>query len=388
MSSATRTRVVSFVTTLIIVPLLTIGVILFARGYRPDLTTKKIEPTGILAATSHPDGAQVWVDDVMKTATNNSINLPPGTYNIKIKKEGFQPWTKTLVIDKETVTRANPYLFATIPILKPATTAGVISPVLAPSQDKLVYISQDQNIPQLMFLDLTESPLGLSAKEPRILINNLQTPTKSLKLSWSPDSRQILLQASSSARLLDINSTAISEVSISLPNLLNDWDKRRQEQYHRQLNLLPEDLKSLLATTSAQISWSSNDKKILYTATASAVLPNHLIPPIPGSSTQTQTRQLNPGTTYIYDLEEDRHFAIGQTTENWHWYPTGNHVYKLDSNSVTIKEYDNGNSTVVFAGPIFENFAIPFPSGKQLLVLTNPNPASSTLPNLYSVNLK
>ncbi len=47
-----------------------------------------------------------------------------------------------------------------------------------------------------------------------------------------------------------------------------------------------------------------------YTATASAQIPEKLIQPLPGSSTQTETRSLLPGNVYIYDIEEDRNFLV------------------------------------------------------------------------------
>ena len=379
MSSVTKTRLFSFLSTLIIVPLITIVVILFARGYRPDFVTKKLEPTGILAATSLPDGAQVIVNGEIKTATNNSLNLSPGEYSVQIKKASFHPWTKTLQIQKEAVTRASAFLFTNVPTLKAITSTGASHPTLSPDGAKVVFIS-NRNLYQL---DIAES-LGFISHEPQSLISNFKF--KILNSLWSPDSRQILLQSSSSAQLVDINSGKITETSIGLPALLSDWQTKKIDSYQRQFASLPENLQTFLATSSSQISWSINDKKILYTATASAIIPDRLSPPLPGSSTQTQSRQLTPYHRYVYDLEEDRNFDIGTSSQNWSWYPTGNHVYRLDKDNIIIKEYDNANEIFLFAGNLAENFAIPYPSGKQLLVLITTS--ASPLPNLYSVNLK
>jgi len=385
MSSIVKTRIFSFFATLIIVPIITFGVILFARGYRPDFGTNKLEPTGILAATSHPEGAQVLVNGELKTATNNSLNLPLGEYDVQIKKVGFHTWTKKLKIEKEAVTRASSFLFANVPTLKAATTLGAGSPLLSPSLDKVVYLSPNAKKQDLMLLELSESPLGLLNREPRTLLN---LANAKYRLTWSPDSRQILIQSSSSAQLVDINSGKVSEASISLPTILSDWQAKRQDSYQRQFSSLPENLQSFLASNSAQLTWSVNDKKILYTATASATMPEHLSNLLPGSNTQPQSRNLVPNHTYTYDIEEDRNFDIGTLSENWSWFPTGNHVYRINKNNVQIKEYDNGNEITLFAGNLSDNFAVPYPSGKQLLVLTNPNPITTLLPNLYIVNLK
>jgi len=383
MKGVVKTRIFSFFATILFVPVVTALIILFARGYRPDFSTKTLEPTGILASTSHPDGAQVLVNGEIKTATNNSLNLSPGSYSIQIKKVGFHTWSKNLLIEKETVTQASAFLFATVPTLKPITLAGAYPPLLSPSQDKVVYLVPNAKKLDLLMLDLSEPPLGLVNREPRTVANLINTK---YQLSWSPDSRQLLLQSSSSAQLLDLNSEKISEASIGVPSLLLDWQIKKQETYLRQFSSLTENLQQFLATCSSEITWSSTVKKILYTATASAVMPYHFTSPIPGSSTQTQSRTLIPNHMYTYDIEEDRNFDVGPSSEKWIWYPTGNHVYKVDKSAVIVKEYDNANETVIFAGTGPNLTAIPFPSGKQLLVHI-PTP-SSALPNIYTVNLK
>ena len=70
----------------------TILVVLYGKGYRFGLGPGKLElkGTGLLVAKSIPDGAQVFIDDKLKTATDNTINLPPGEYRVKIFKEGKQ----------------------------------------------------------------------------------------------------------------------------------------------------------------------------------------------------------------------------------------------------------------------------------------------------------
>ncbi len=61
-------------------------VIMYGRGYRfgfengkPDLTS-----TGLLVATSNPNGAQVFINDHLTTATDNTLSLFPGTYKVSI----------------------------------------------------------------------------------------------------------------------------------------------------------------------------------------------------------------------------------------------------------------------------------------------------------------
>ena len=97
MQAVVKTRVLLFLLSLIVVPIGTYFLILFAKGYRPNLPEKKLDPTGLLVATSTPDGAQILVNGKVTSATNTTLSLSPATYEIEIKKDGFQPWKKTLL---------------------------------------------------------------------------------------------------------------------------------------------------------------------------------------------------------------------------------------------------------------------------------------------------
>jgi len=102
----------------LIVLAVTVGAILYGRGYR--LTFKDsngISGTGILVLNSFPEGARVFVDDNLTTATDNTINLSPGSYKVKIQKDGYYPWQKQIIVRREEVTHAIATLFPTNPRL-------------------------------------------------------------------------------------------------------------------------------------------------------------------------------------------------------------------------------------------------------------------------------
>ncbi|MBI2008219.1 PEGA domain-containing protein [Candidatus Amesbacteria bacterium] len=303
--------------------------------------------------------------------TNTTTNLEPGTYQIEIKKDGYQPWKKTLALQAEIVTRASATLFPSVPSLKAITTGGASNPVLSPDGTKVAFTQAGK----LYTLDLTESPLGLISRDPKLLSTvNYQLST----ISWSPDSRQIL----SSNLLIDTTSSQVSSVSALT---LSSWTARRQTLDAQRFLTLPSAMQNLLATSAADLAWSPKETKLLYTATASAVIPDRLKSPLPGSSTQTQDRHLTPKNVYVYDLEEDRNFKIDS---GYSWFPDSYHLFKTANQQVIITEYDGQNQTVVYDGPMEPNFAAPYPSGKQILILTNLNPSLSSIPNLYAVSLR
>src|ERR1035437_8020789 len=126
----------------IIVLFLVIGTViavLFGRGYGLNLNGNGpiLSGTGLLVATSSPDGAQVIINGHLTTATDNTINLAPGDYNVKIFKEGYFPWEKKITVKKEVVSKADALLFPTAPQLASITNVGILNPVIDPSLTKI-----------------------------------------------------------------------------------------------------------------------------------------------------------------------------------------------------------------------------------------------------------
>jgi hypothetical protein len=416
MQGVARNRVLLFLAGLIIVPTLTVAVILFARGFRPDFAGKGLQTTGLLVATSYPNAAQIFVNGQLKSATDSTFNLPPGQYEVEIKKEGFYPWKKLLLVQGEIVTRATAVLFPTVPALKAVTSTGAGKPLLSPDGTRLVFFGTAQNSNNIYTLDLSESPLGLLNRDSKLLTT---LPTRPLTLSWSPDSRQVLASASSSAVLIDVNTSQSTNVTDTQKVLQNEWSQREKIKITQKFTALPEKLQPVLATAAADLVWSPLENKLLYTATASAILPEKILKPLPGSNTQPQERTLSPGNVYVYDLEEDRNFKIDsvspttptpapktksksndqiakwpndKSNAGWNWFPTSSHLYRVTPGQVTILEYDSTNAVTVYAGPMSETVAFPYPSAKQLLILTNlnttPPPSGPSLPQLYAIPLR
>ena len=69
--------------------LLLIGLIAVGRGYRFSTKDKSLSSTGILVASSFPDGSMILVNGELKGATNSNIIVKPGDYDIEIKKDGY-----------------------------------------------------------------------------------------------------------------------------------------------------------------------------------------------------------------------------------------------------------------------------------------------------------
>ena len=86
-SGSVQRRVIILFTTFLVVGIIGYFVSLIARGYRFDIDKFRFFPNGILVAKSDPDGASIYVNGDLKTATNTNIKLSPNSYNIEVKKE-------------------------------------------------------------------------------------------------------------------------------------------------------------------------------------------------------------------------------------------------------------------------------------------------------------
>jgi len=393
----TGKRFTFFISAFLFIIITSFLIIKIAKGYKIDLSQKTFLPTGLLVATSTPDGAQVFINGKLKSATNTTISLSPGTYEVEIKKEGYSLWKKTLTIEKELVTKTDAYLFLKVPDLKALTFTGAQNPSLSPDGTKLLYFVADSEIEKngLWIIDLSELPFGIS-KEPRQILKNYPEKKDFSKATfrWSGDSKQILINLKTGKKeenfLIDSNSLVstdnLIDVSSNLTLILKQWEKEENRRKEEKLKKLPIPLLEIIQNNTKDIIFSPDETKILYTATASAQINENLLPPVPAASTQKQERNLKPGKKYVFDLKEDRNFLVGEEETKLFWFPTGRHLLQIEKEKVIILEYDGTNQTTIYSGPFEYPFVFPFPSANKLLILSALGKNQPT--NLYAVILR
>lgn len=390
---------------LTIVSLSTIFAIKFAKGYRPSVKTKALEGTGLLATNSFPRGASVFINDKLTTATDDTLNLPPGEYQIRIQKDGYIPWEKKLKIEAELVTQTNVRLFPAVPTMTPVTFSGALNPLPAPDGQKIVFGVENATTDAkngLYILDLTDRPFGLNSDPRQISRTSAKYDLVNAQLSWTPDSSEVLAVINKGKNdettvLLEQNQfndiVDLKDVTARLPVITAEWEETETKKVHEKLMDFPEIIQQV-ATGSAAMVFAPEPEKILYVPGDETTLPEELIPPLPASSTQSEQRHIKPGNIYVYDLEEDKNFWIAGTNdkdmplENIRWYPDSRHLLIVEEGKIIISEYDGTNRHTVYAGPFSGNFSYPWSNGDSLLILASLNGGSNLPPNLYSINLK
>ncbi|MFH1601495.1 MAG: PEGA domain-containing protein [Candidatus Shapirobacteria bacterium] len=395
----------------------------FIRGYRPDIKNGGFLPTGLLAATSLPKGALVYIDDKLVTATDDTINLNPGEYQIKLVKDGYLPWEKNATIKKEVVFQTDAYLFRSAPDLTTLTNTGAANPTLSPDGLKIVYAVASASAETkngLWVSRIDESGLGLFRNNTRQLVApvNFLDWSKAV-LVWSPDSTQVLAifgpldNPSSVYRLPSDGLTGQDELRnevLQLNFTLSTWQDELDQQLGRNLEKLPPELAEVASNSAQLITFSPNQKRLYYLASQDASIPNNLIVHPPARSTQAEEREIKRGRVYIYQLEDDTNFFMGeankiginlenlenkenllirylaQTQSPVYWLSTNNHLLFLEDNQVKVIEAEATNKITVFAGPFENGYAFPSPDGNKLIVLTSLHPHLP--PNLYGVTIR
>lgn len=306
----------------------TITAIYFARGYRPNFTgTTTIEGTGLLAASSYPEQSAVYIDDKLVTTTNDTINLIPGNYRVRITREGFIAWEKQLLIEKELVTLTNARLFPAVPSLTALTTSGAQQPTPSPDGQKIAYLVTQSSLNDnngLFILPTGANPLGLERKATQILrAEPGMDLTKSI-ITWSPDSRQLLVVFPSENNTLIRASYLLEtdrlsqiqtqpDVTVRLPFIFSDWERDLIDRDVDLIANLPEFMVNVASASATNIYFSPDGERMLYTATKDLIVPENLIPPLASVNSTPQNRSLVAGRSYVYDLKEDTNYLIDFT---------------------------------------------------------------------------
>ncbi|OGH37830.1 MAG: hypothetical protein A3B44_01135 [Candidatus Levybacteria bacterium RIFCSPLOWO2_01_FULL_38_21] len=379
----------------------TAGIILYGKGYRLffDKGRPDVSGTGLLVATSSPDGAQVLVNEHLTTATDNTINLEPGSYNIKIFKQGYFPWEKHLSIEKGVVTKIEALLFPTAPKLESITNTGVDNPVIDPSRTKIAYTVSSQTIRKngVYVLDMTSRPILTLQNSSRQISDDTVSLFSKAILSWSPDGESLI--ASISAQGLTANyllaagsfNQSPSDVTETLTSVNSSWDKLKADRDKSLADGLSAKLRKTVSDNFNIMSWSADETKILYQASSSATLPIIRSPRLIGSNPTPEQRKIEKNGIYVYDIKEDRNYKIHAPTDKDQifltWFPDSKHLIYLHDKKIDIMEYDGANVTKIFAGPFTDSFVFPWSDNSRIVILTNLG-NSDTPPNLYTISLK
>jgi hypothetical protein len=389
----------------------------FARGYRLDFSQKTFSSTGILVASSAPDGAKILVNGELKGATNSNIGVKPGVYDVEIAQDGYLSWKKRLTIKGELVIKADALLFPVNPTLSPLTSFGVVKAISTNSQEKTILFSETGATEKdgIYLIDNRNNPLAringqkllalksifpagfvfktaqveFSPNEKQMLVSFVETttPTPTLR-NKKPTQPQTVVKA---IYLLSTDDVTLQpfDVTNSVQAIRSAWDIEKVEVHAK----LIETFKKPIVKASSSfniIGFSPDETKILYEATQSATIDQVIKPALIATNQTPEERSIKPGAVYVYDKKEDKNFKIADEFDPelpLFWYVDSQHIVMRQPEGMAIVDYDGTNKRLVYSGPFQPEFASMTRDGK-LLILTNFNSSTRTLPDVYSVGLR
>lgn len=378
---------------------ITYGISFFARGYQIS-TNGKIGflATGIISATSKPKGASVYINDRLITATDDTINLTPDEYTIKIIKDGYLPWQKKIQIKKEIVYQTDTQLFRSAPDLKPITLTGAINPAVSPDGSRVVFSVASASATKdngLYLLELSDSPVFLAKNLAKQLSSNLQNlDWAKFIFTFSPNSRQILAKNTSNNTnyLINLDSNTdyknLFDATARLSLIKEEWNLQEQQIIKSKIERIPVEIQSFISTSSAKnIVFNTDETKFLYLSQKDGNLKKDLISPPPAQSTQNQSRDIKKDNYYVYDLKDDTNFLIGSKDfYNLNWLANSNNLTYIEDQKIQTVEYDNTNKQTLFAGNFNKDAVYTWLDGNKIITLTAPY--NNAQENLYSISIR
>lgn len=393
---------------LIFFTLILIATIAYARGYRLDIQKGTMTSTGIMAISSSPGTAQVYVNGVLKGVTDLHLTLPHGKYSIEVKKEGYTSWKREVVLKGELVVTADATLFPLNASLTPLTTIGISKVISIDKTDKeLLFVENgDPEKDGIYVFDQTKRPFSLFPPL-KLLVNKKLFPEdillKDASVVFSPDFKQgivIFKRGEDSISYLisvEDENTQLFEVTSSQASLEKAWDTQRALETARLLEIFPREFAKIASDSFHILSLAPDQTKILYEAKQQITLPYVITPRLVAANQTPEERSIRLDELYVYDRKEDRNYAISLSEASQKmrqagegvvaWFSDSRHLVEHEGDKISIVEFDNTSKQIIYSGPHEGSFFDVTSEGK-LLILANLNPQYNKTPDIYAVGIR
>jgi len=394
-------KIASKVIILVIFVIILVAIIVYARGYRPDLTNKTISSTGILAISSNPKAAKIYINNELKGVTDTNISLAPGSYKVEIKKDAYTTWTKQVILKGELVISLDALLFPINPSLSPLTNLGIQKAISVDQTGNILLFSQknDQEKDGVYLFQTSQRPLSFLPPL-KLLLLKKSLPAdvdfkENIQISFSPDYKQAIIEFNNKYSYLFSTEEAIQDLftveAESKKNLLAKWQQEKQKNDSKILETFSKDFAKIASDSFKIVAFSPDEMKLLYQADANLNLPLIIDPPLIASNQTLEQRALKKNGYYIYDKKEDKNFPLNENfskaIEAVLWYPDSKHLVFNANKKIAIVDYDGENNRLVYSGPSEQSFYTTTSDGK-IITLANFNPEVNELPDLYLVGIK
>lgn len=384
-----KTTFIKTLFTLFAIISITIAVFLYTSGYRFQRVTTggsavDVTKTGMISAKSIPDGATVYLDDQLKTATNGTLSgITPGIHNLKIIKQGYVEWDKKIEVFPELVTDITAVLISQTPRLEPLTNTGSSAPSISFSLSKLAYFSKDPTKPGIWIIPLTQGALSIFRANSYIVIqdNTKTTYSSGKSIEWSPDEKKLLIGGKDNTfHIVDLQTNTAQSTS-SAEIVRNQWNEelsKKRKDFIERLDI-PDEIKTVASAVDSI--WSPDDKKFLYTVKTNDKTDYRVYnmeKPIPIGE--------NVDNLVFSTLAKDPQPKLTWYSDSFHLITTQMDPIEKNKGIVSLIRIDGSNRTEVYNNTLYSDRVYSTPGGDKLIMLTTFKSNGET--NLYTIGIR
>lgn len=171
-------------------------IILYTAGYKYNINKNIVEKTGSLVLDSVPPKARILLNerDAHKLTPATFSHLLPDDYRIRLEKEGYYPWEKTLPVTSKRTTFATDVVFFREASPEMSFNKKIKFVVPAPDGASAAFVSIEKT--QAEELSVWNLENEHSAR--------FSAPGKIDGLTWSPSSKYILVKLTGSQKFFAV----------------------------------------------------------------------------------------------------------------------------------------------------------------------------------------
>jgi len=164
----------------------------YSMGHRFTPTSPNPRSVGTFLLRTIPNNANVFLNDKKtNNKTPSSIqNLLPGSYNLRIEKEGYRKWNKNLPITGKMITDARDIRLIPSVIEEDVMRSDIINFFISPKRQWLGLIEKTKNAKQLRIVEFSKYA------EPGILVKIPINNKEEVDVIWSLNEDFLLLKLS------------------------------------------------------------------------------------------------------------------------------------------------------------------------------------------------
>lgn len=394
MPSGTRMLSRRFIITLVTILIVAIGGLIaayIAKGYRVSPKTGTVFGTGIISVTSVPDQASVYLDDHLITATNANINsLSPKNYKVKIHKDGYIDWEKEVEVKQGLVTEIKATLFPALPSIYPLTQNGALQPTISPDSQKVAFIvpvSGKKGGVWVWTMGTGQIGFARGGEPHQIMTQLADVDLSQATLSWSPDSRQVLVTLPNRHYLLEQDrlNDPPRDITPILQPTLTGWETDQKQLDTTKIAAINDLQIRQAASSAASLRWSPDETKFIYADAKS----NYKVADLKLG----KTYDLPAAANYIW-LADSTHIVIVDSTQAVSPSPRASSSAQLKTpttfpvSKISVIEYEGTNKSEIFSGNFDPASVFAWPDASRVVMLFSIPTTTASQPNLYGVNLK